>query len=337
MNETQEDRDVPVRWGILGTGSIARTFTEDLLRLGDHRVAAVGSRTAGSARAFAGEYGIERAHGSYEDLAADDGVDVVYVATPHSGHFAAARLCLLAGRAVLVEKPFAATADEAAEIITLARDRRLFVMEAMWMRFNPLIRRMKDLVTGGSIGRITAIQADFAFAPEYDAAHRLWNPDLAGGAMLDLGVYPISFGSMLLGVPDMVSALTTSAPTGVDANTAVIARYPGGAVGLYHCGLWASSPITATITGTGGYITVGSPFLRPPSFVVHAHDAEPQTHLFTVDGHGYTYQAEEVARCLRSGLTESPLMPLEETLAIMRTLDSARAAFSDTERYSKPD
>jgi predicted dehydrogenase len=326
-------QDRRIRWGILGTGWVARTFTEDLLRLDDHVVAAVGSRTAANARAFADTYEIGRAHGTYEALAADDGVDVVYVGIPHSGHFTAARLCLLAGRAVLVEKPFTVTAGQAQELVELAAARRLFAMEAMWTRFNPLIRQINDLVAGGSIGQIAAVQADFAVAPAYDPAHRLWNPDLGGGALLDLGVYPIAFGSMLLGSPDLVHALTTPAPTGVDANTAVIARYPGGAVGLYHCGLLAQSPATAIIKGTGGQVTVGSPFFRPQSFTVHKKDAEPQTSSIVLNGHGYTYQAAEVARCLRAGLVESPLMPLAETVAIMRTLDAVRASFADLERY----
>jgi predicted dehydrogenase len=324
----------PIRWGILGTGHIARTFTEDLLLLDDHVVTAVGSRAAGRAQAFAAKYGIGRAHGSYEGLAADDSVDIVYVATPHPGHFGAARLCLLGGRAVLVEKPFTVTAGETADLIALAGERHLFAMEAMWTRFNPLIRQIRDLVAGGAIGTVTAIQADFAGAPAYEPTHRLWNPDLAGGALLDLGVYPIALGSMLLGTPDAVRALTATAPTGVDANTAIVARYPGGAVGLYHCGLRAGSPTTATITGTGGHISIGSPFYRPASFTIHRGDTGqydgtgPETRTAVLQGHGYTYQAAEVARCLRAGLTESPLMPLAETLAIMQTLDTARAEFS---------
>ena len=209
-------------------------------------------------------------------------------------------------------------------------------MEAMWARFNPLTRQIKDLVTGGAIGQVTVVRADFAIAPPYDPAHRLWNPDLAGGALLDLGVYPVAFGSMLLGTPDLIRALTTPAPTGVDANTAIIARYRGGAVGLYQCGLWAESPATANITGTGGYITVDQPFFRPQSFTLHLKDGEPQTYSTTLGGHGYTYQAAEVARCLRAGLTESPLMPLTETLAIIQTLDSIRAAFSGTRSVKGP-
>jgi predicted dehydrogenase len=329
MSKAPGNQNQCIRWGILGTGGIARVFTEDLIRLRDHIVAAVGSRSEATARAFASTYGIGRAHGSYEELAADDDVDVIYVATPHSGHFAAARLCLLAGRAVLVEKPFTTTAGQAEELAALAAEQRLFAMEAMWTRFNPVIRQINDLVTGGTIGRIISVQADFTIAPAYEPAHRLWNPDLAGGALLDLGIYPIALGSMLLGTPEEIRALTSPALTGVDANTAIIARYPHGAVGLYHCGLWADSPATATITGTDGRITIDPPFFRPRSFTIHLPDAEPEHRSTALDGHGYTYQAAEVARCLHAGLTQSPLMPLAETIAITRTLEYARAAFSD--------
>jgi predicted dehydrogenase len=327
VSEPAGNRNRPIRWGILATGDIARKFTEDLISLDGHTVVAVGSRTAAAAQAFASKYKIQRAHASYEALAADDDIDIVYIATPHSGHFAAARLCLQADRAVLIEKPMTVTVRQAEEIVALAAERRVFAMEAMWTRFNPVIRRISDLVTGGILGQITSIQADFAIAPQYDPAHRLWNPDLAGGALLDLGIYPVALGSMLLGAPEVVRAVTTAAPTGVDANTAITARYPGGAVGLYHCGLWAESPTTATITGKSGYITIDSPFFRPQSFTIHLKDAMPQHQSIALEGHGYTYQAREVARCLHAGITESPLMPLSETIAIMRTLESARESF----------
>jgi predicted dehydrogenase len=316
----------PVRWGILGPGTIARTFTEDLLSLAGHVVAAAGSRDAARAASFAAEYGIARCYGSYEDLAADASLDVIYIATPHPRHHAAARLCLEAGRAVLVEKPFTVTAAETADLIALARERRLFAMEAMWTRFSPLVREVAGLVRDGAIGRVTAVQADYAGAPEYDPASRLWNAGLAGGALLDIGVYPISFGAMLLGEPEEVRALATPAPSGVDANTAVIARYTGGAVGLYHCGLLAESPRVATIIGTGGVITVGPPFYRPERYTLRRAGGEPEIRTALLTGHGFSYEAEEVARCLRAGRTESPVMPLDGTLAVMRTLDAARAA-----------
>ncbi len=318
-------RQAPIRWGILGPGTIARTFAEDLLLLDDHTVAAVGSRDLARAQAFAAQYGIGHAYGSYADLAADDSLDVVYVATPHPGQHGAARLCLLAGRAVLVEKPFTVTAAETADLIALARARHLFAMEAMWTRFSPLVREVAGLVRDGAIGKVTAAEIDCAGAREYDPDSRLWSAELAGGALLDLGVYPISFGAMLLGEPDEVHAVAALAPTGVDENTAVIARYPDGAVGLYHCGLRARSPQDATIIGTGGIITVGPPFYRPERYTLQRTGAEPETTTVTLTGHGFVYEAQEVARCLRAGLTESPVLPLDQTLAVMRTLDTARA------------
>jgi predicted dehydrogenase len=317
-----------IRWGILGTGGIARTFTEDLILLG-HEVAAVGSRAGHTAEAFAGRYGIDRAYGSYDELAADDRVDVVYVATPHNSHHPAARTCLRAGRAVLVEKPFTTTAADAEDLAALARAEGLFAMEAMWTRFNPLVARLRELVADGAIGEVKAVYADFSSAWEFDPLHRLWSPELAGGALLDLGVYPVSFACMLLGEPDTAQAVTTHAPTGVDANTGILLGYGSGAVALLHCGFLADSPQTATVVGTTGRIEVATPFFRPAAFTLHRAAAEPETYGLEVRGHGYTYQAEEVARCLGAGLTESAAMPLDESIAILRTLDTIATRLAD--------
>ncbi|MGH3391161.1 MAG: Gfo/Idh/MocA family protein [Actinomadura sp.] len=326
----------PIRWGILGTGWIARVFTEDLLRLPGHVVAAVGSRAPHTAEAFARRHGIERAYGSYERLAADDEVDVVYVATPHNHHLAHASLCLEAGRAVLVEKPFTTNAADAERLIALARDRGLFAMEAMWTRFNPVIERLRTLVAEGAIGEVTSIYADFGFASPYDPAHRHWSPDLAGGALLDLGVYPLYFAWMLLGAPDSIQATAAPAPTGVDANTGILLGYASGAIALLHCGLMAASPVTATVTGTKGRIEVATPFFRPDTMTVHRTDTEPETFTIDVPGNGYTYQAEEVARRLRAGELESPAMPLDETLAIHGDLDTIMAQLGDRSRAARP-
>jgi predicted dehydrogenase len=316
-----------IRWGILGTGAIARTFTEDLLLLG-HKVAAVGSRAPHTAQAFADRYGIGSAYGSYAELAADDQVDVVYVATPHSGHYEAARLCLEAGRGVLVEKPFTTGAADTEALVALARDRGLFAMEAMWTRFNPIITRLRGLVADGAIGEVKAVYADFSFAADYDPAHRLWAPELAGGALLDLGVYPLTFAWMLLGRPDDVQAFATSAPTGVDANTGILLGYSSGAVALLHCGLQSDSPQTATVVGTTGRVDVAAPAWRPSAMTLHRRGAEPETFTADLPGHGYTYQAEEVARCLADGRTESAVMPLDETVAIARVVDRIAARFT---------
>lgn len=313
-----------VSWGILGTGRIARTFTEDLLVLG-HEVAAVGSRATGRAEAFASRYGVGRAYGSYAELAADDRIDVVYVATTHEAHHAAARTCLEAGRPVLVEKPFTTNAADAADLAALARQRGLFAMEAMWTRFNPLVARLRELVADGAIGEVTAVHADFAEYAPFDASDRRYVPALAGGALLDLGVYPVSFAWMLLGEPATVQAVATPAPTGVDANTGILFGYSSGAVALLHCGFLAETPKTATVTGTHGWIEVAGPFWRPDAMTLRRDGAEPETFTLEITGEGYVYQAEEMARCLGAGLIESPVMPLDESVAILRTLDTIAA------------
>ncbi|TWV51999.1 Gfo/Idh/MocA family oxidoreductase [Streptomyces misionensis] len=306
----------PLKWGILGTGWIAQRFTEDLLLLPGHTVSAVGSRVRETAETFARQYGAERAWGSYEQLVADDGIDVVYVATPHTFHFAHASLALEAGRAVLVEKPFTANAADARRLVELARERGLFAMEAMWTRFNPLIARLRGLVADGAIGDVTAVYADFGTSAPYDPAHRLWSPELGGGALLDLGVYPLYFASMLLGAPETIQATAATAPTGVDANTGIVLGYASGAVAVLHCSLTADSPCTAVVNGTKGRIEVASPFYSPHTLVLRREGAEPETFRLDVLGNGYGYQAEEVARRLRAGETESPVMPLDETLAL---------------------
>ena len=320
--------DGPIRWGILGTGAIAEVFTADLLRLDGHEVAAVGSRTPETATAFAQRHGIGRAHGSYAELAADRDVDVVYIATPHSAHADAAQLCLEAGRAVLVEKPLTVSADEARRLAEVARARGLFMMEGMWTRFSPLVRRMNGLVADGAIGEVSAIYADFSIAPPYDPAHRMWAPELAGGALLDLGCYVLSITWPLLGPPSTVQTVSAPAPTGVDANTGMLLGYESGAVALLHCGLMGFSPHTAAVVGTKGRIELASPFYKPSAMTLTREGRDPETFTVELEGNGFTYQAEEVARCLRQGLTESPRLPLAESVAVLEVIDKVAASFT---------
>jgi predicted dehydrogenase len=317
--------DDPIRWGILGTGVIAGVFTEDLLRLPGHHVVAVGSRAPRTAKAFAERHGIAKSYGSYAELAADEEIDVVYVATPHTGHYPHAMLCLEAGRAVLVEKPFTTNAEDAEKLVAMARDRGLFALEAFVTRFNPLVRRLRVLVADGAIGEVTAVYASLAFPFPYDPSHRIWSTETAGGALLDLGVYPLMFASMLLGAPGTVQATAALAPNGVDASTGMLLGYDSGAVALLHCGLVSESPATATAIGTTGRIEVAAPFSLPSAMTLHRPGAPPETFTLELEGNGYTYQAEEVARCLRAGELESPLMPLDETLALLRTVDTVAA------------
>ncbi|MFI5958441.1 Gfo/Idh/MocA family protein [Cryptosporangium sp. NPDC051539] len=323
----------PLRWGILGTGGIARAFTSDLLTLPDHEVAAVGSRAAGTAEAFASAHTgagrpVPRAHGSYQALADDPDVDVIYVATPHSGHASAALTCIAGGKGVLVEKPFTMDVTEADEVISAARAAGVFCMEAMWTRFNPAITRIRELLAEGAIGEVRTVEADFGFPADYDPAGRLFAPELGGGALLDLGIYPISLASMILGEPSTVLATAGLAPTGVDANTGILLGYASDAVAVLHCSLSGLNPTRASITGTTGRIEIPPTFFRPESFTLVRRDAEPVTEEFVLPGLGYTFQAEEVARRIRAGETESPLMTLDETRSIMRTLDRARTSIA---------
>ncbi|MET7314794.1 Gfo/Idh/MocA family oxidoreductase [Streptomyces thermoviolaceus] len=318
-----------VRWGILATGGIAAAFAADLTDLPDAELVAVASRREEPARAFAERFGIPRAYGSWEELARDADVDVVYVATPHTAHHAAASLCLRHGRHVLCEKPFALNATEAADLIALARQQGRFLMEAMWMYCNPLVRRLKALVDDGAIGRVRTVQADFGLAGPFPSSHRLRDPHLGGGALLDLGVYPVSFAHLLLGEPSDVTARAVLSPEGVDLQTGALLSWEDGALAQLHCSLTGATAGGASVTGTEGRIDVPSDFFNPQRFVLHREGRDPEE--FTAqrtggpgDG-GFRHEAAEVMRALRAGETESPLVPWESTLAVMRTLDAIRA------------
>ncbi|POX50600.1 Gfo/Idh/MocA family protein [Streptomyces sp. Ru72] len=317
----------PVRWGILATGGIAAAFTADLMDLPDAKVVAVASRSTESAENFAGRFGIPRAYGDWGALAADDDIDVVYVATPHSAHRAAAGLCLEAGRSVLCEKPFTLNVREAEELVALARRRGAFLMEAMWMYCNPLIRRVADLVRDGAIGEVRSVQADFGITGDFPPSHRLRDPAQGGGALLDLGVYPVSFAQLLLGEPSDVAARAVLSQEGVDLQTGALLSWEGGAQALVHCSIIGESPRTATVTGSRGRIDIPHTFFHPDRFVLHrdGHAAE-EFRADPADGpvNSLRHEAVEVMRALRAGETESPLVPLDGTLAVMRTLDAIR-------------
>jgi predicted dehydrogenase len=316
-----------VRWGVLATGGIAATFTADLQAMPDTEVVAVGSRTDTSAKAFAERFDIPKAYGSWAELAADDEVDVVYVATPHSAHRKAAALCLEAGKHVLCEKAFTLNSREAEELVTLARDRGLFLMEAMWTYCSPVVRRLTALITDGAIGDIRTVQADFGLAGPFGPDHRLRDRALGGGALLDLGVYPVSFAHLLLGEPDRVQADALLSPEGVDLNTGMLLGWESGATALLSCSVTADTPQTASVTGTRGRIDFPRGFFYPERFVLHreGHDPEEFTAGSAGDGlRGMQFEQAEVLRALRAGETESPLVPLDGSLAVMRTLDAVR-------------
>ncbi|MFJ6697993.1 Gfo/Idh/MocA family protein [Streptomyces sp. NPDC091272] len=315
-----------IRWGILATGAMAAAFTEDLSREPGARVTAVGSRSEAGARQFARRFGIPRVHGGPHELAADPEVDVVYVATPHAHHVTAATACLEAGKPVLCEKPFALSGRQARLLTELAARRGLFLMEAMWTYVHPLVRRVVELTADGAIGEIRSLHARFGARVTVPAEHRLRDPAAGGGALLDLGTYPVSFAQLLLGAPESVTAHARLSPRGVDEQTGILLGHPGGAMAVLSCSLLADDEHGAVVYGTKGRIEIPADFYNPPSFVLHRDGHEPRE--FTAPpqrGNGYGHQAQEVMRCLRSGLTESPLVPLAGTLAVMDTLDAVRA------------
>ncbi|KPH98371.1 Trans-1,2-dihydrobenzene-1,2-diol dehydrogenase [Actinobacteria bacterium OK074] len=319
--------DGRVRWGILATGGIAAKFAGDLVDLPDAELVAVASRSEESAREFADRFGIPRAYGDWGALARDEDVDVVYVATPHAAHRAAAGLCLEAGRNVLCEKAFTLNVREAEELVALAKGRGSFLMEGMWTYCHPLVRKLKALVDDGAIGEVRTVQADFGLEGPFPPAHRLRDPAQGGGALLDLGVYPISFAQLLLGEPSDVVARAVLSKESIDLQTGALLSWESGALASVHCSLTGGTPTTATVTGTRGRIDVPSAFFCPDHITLHrtGHPSE-RFDLTPQDGPANTFrhEATEVMRALRAGETESALVPLEGTLAVMRTMDRIR-------------
>jgi predicted dehydrogenase len=314
-----------IRWGILSTGRIAKKFAEGLSVLPDAELVAVGSRAQSSADAFGDTYGVPRRHASYDALVNDPDVDVIYVATPHPLHRENSILCLEAGKAVLCEKPFAINASEAKEVVSLAREKRLFLMEAMWTRFLPVIVQTRGLLADGAIGDLRMIIADFGFRADIDPKSRLFDPNLGGGALLDVGVYPVSLTSMLLGTPTYITSAAHLGETAVDEQAAIIFGYGKGQLALLAAAVRTDTPIEATLMGTKGRIHIHSPWYYSSALTLSVTGHEDVVMRLPYKGNGYSHEATEVMRCLREGKRESDKMPLDETLSIMETMDTIRA------------
>lgn len=311
------------RWGIAATGHIASRFAVGLRELGAD-VAAVASRDQARADAFADRFAIPGRHGSYEGLAADPGVDIVYVASPHVRHAPDTLLFLDAGKHVLCEKPFALNRVEAQGMVDAARAAGLFLMDAVWSRCLPAYGVLRDVLGEGRIGTPLVVDADLGLRVPFDPTHRLYDLEVGGGATLDLGIYPVQLASLVLGAPDRVAATGHLGPTGADETMAAVLHHPGGAVATVRGTITAPLAREARITGTDGWLRLASRMHVPPVVEVAAGGT---TELIDVahEGEGLRFEAAEVERCLAAGLTESPLMPLDETLAIMATLDTIRA------------
>lgn len=315
-----------IRWGILGTGAIAHKFVEALGVVPDAEAVAVGSRAQHTADAFGDEFAVPRRHASYQALVEDPEVDAIYVSSPHPMHHDNTLLCLNADKAVLCEKPFALNAREAESMVQCARDRGLFLMEAMWTRYLPAIAQVRQWLAEDAIGEVRMMTADFGFRANFNPEGRLFNPELGGGALLDIGVYIISLASMVYGEqPARIAALADIGATGVDEQTTMAFRYGSGAIASLACAVRTDTPRDVRIQGTRGSIHIPAPFYDAQTATLNAGGEAPVTVRPDRVENGFKYEIEEVGRCLREGLLESPALPLDETLAIIRTLDAVRA------------
>ncbi len=325
MARTPDPRTAPsIRWGILGAGNIAGAFADAVNAHTRAQLVAVGSRNHDRAERFATAHGIPTTHIGYRDLVEDPHIDAVYIATPHSEHRDNALLAIAAGKHVLVEKAFTRNAAEAEEVFAAARAAGVFVMEAMWTRFLPHVAALHQVIDAGEIGEVVSLTADHGQAFAFDPASRLFDPALAGGALLDLGVYPVSFAHDFLGVPDSVQAVGQLTTTGVDGQISMVLSYGERTQATLSTTMWARTPTTAAISGTEGSIVVAGSFYTPTSFRVERRDGRTWT-FDQPQQRGLQYEAAEVARLVADGAVESPLLTWDDTLAVLRTMDAVRA------------
>ncbi len=315
-----------IRWGLIGLGSISRKFATGFSHLADAEIYAVASRSQEKADAFGSDFGATKCYGSYEAMLDDPNVDVVYIGTPHTFHKRHTLLCLEAGKHVLCEKPFAVNQGEAQAMIDRARETNLFLMDAFWTRFFPGMIKLRQLLTDKVIGDVMLLQSDFGFRmgkvmPE----HRLFNPDLAGGALLDVGVYIVQLASMVFGKqPSEIVSQVALGSSGVDELSATVFKYSDYEMATLAIAIRLNTPHSTCIMGSNGFITIPD-WWHPSEMTVNIAGQDPETLTFENAGNGFNYEAAEVGRCIRNGLTESAVMPLDETLAIVDTLDRIRA------------
>jgi predicted dehydrogenase len=313
-----------VKWGILGPGAIAHSFIKGIQTLEDANVVAVGARNIEKATTFACRYDIPNVYGSYEELVNDPTIDIVYVATPHFLHKDCTLMCLKAGKAVLCEKPFTMNTKEAEEIINYAKGAKLFLMEAMWTRFLPAIGKVRELLKAEVIGEVRQVKADFGFCADWNPEGRLLNLNMGGGALLDVGVYPISFASMVFGAqPSQIKSMAHLGATGVDEQFMALFGYDNGKLASLSGAVRTDTPHDAWVIGTEGILQIPD-FWHATSVILSVKDKPIEKFQLPFDATGYGYEAAEAMRCLRQGKLESDIMPLQESLSIMQTMDAMR-------------
>lgn len=312
------------KWGIISTGRISTIFTEALQSLENAEIHAVASRTQEAADDFAQKWSINKAYGTYEELYEDPDVEVVYIGTPHSFHHRDTLNALNAGKHVLCEKAFALNADQAQEMIQLARDKELFLMEAMWNRFQPWYQKVIEILDDDLLGELFHLKADLSFHFPYDKKHRLFNPELGGGSLLDLGVYPIALSSLLMGSPASIACTAHLCETGVDDQVSMIFIHENGATSELGCSTRYNIKHLSTLHGSKGFLEIHGLIGRPERLVLHRNSEEPVTIETPYELNGYQYEAQAVMDMLDAQEIEHPLMPLDETFQIMAIMDYIR-------------
>jgi predicted dehydrogenase len=310
-------------WGILGPGGIARAFAKDLTLLEGHTIGAVGSRSLNNAQSFSDEFG-GKAYGSYEELVNNSTIDAIYVATPHPAHHDNVILALNAGKPVLCEKPFAVNAAEAHAMVEAASRNKVALMEAMWARFLPHYAKVREIVASGVLGPILSIQADHGQRLADQNIPRLVDPHLAGGALLDLGIYPISFAHMILGNPQLINSTAIMTDKGVDAQTSMIFTYENGAQSVLTTTMIEQTPCRAVVAGMNGWLEIDRTFYNPASMRIVLNDGSVTQYPNTYTGHGLREQAESFKQLVRSGKFESEILSWQDTIDIMKTMDTVR-------------
>jgi predicted dehydrogenase len=315
-----------IRWGILGCGKIARKFASDLKLVNDASLVAVASTDDRRANEFAKTFNAEIAFNSYDALVTSDKVDVIYIATPHGFHHEHALLCLSNKKAVLCEKALALNSMQVKEMIEVSRANKVFLMEAFWTKFLPQYQKVSELINAGDIGKLKLIQADFGFRAEQPTPQRLYDPKLGGGALLDIGIYPVFLAISLLGRPDDVEAVMSPYPSGVDEQISAVLKFNNGALAITSASFAAHTPVEATIVGTEGYIRMTNRFHNPVGNVeVVDSKGVRQVPVYKEEGFGYQFEARHVGECLRKNLIESPVMSHSDSLLLMETMDRIRA------------
>jgi predicted dehydrogenase len=313
-----------INWGILGTGFIANKFATALKCVPNAKLLAVGSRTIENSLSFAQAYNVPKAYGSYEELAKDSNIDVVYIATPHVFHCENSLLCLENNKAVLCEKPFAMNEREVLSMVSKAREKKVFLMEAFWTRFLPTILKIDEIIKSGAIGEIVHLKSDFGSNPEYDPNGRFFNPHLGGGSLLDIGIYPVFIALFLLGEPANITSEAVIGKTGIDESLSVTFKYDGNKIANLYSSMVAQTPVETDICGTKGRIRLSRMWFFTNNFTVTMNDGTSEYFEFNFPCNGYEFEAIEVTNCLLNGQTESRMIPLDFSLKLIRLLDKIR-------------